>query len=109
MKIAVTGRKFHITDGIRGHLNRKLNKTITDLDDDTDIHVSLSVEKYRHFAEFTVKKRWLSFHSHDETNDLYLSMDKALEKMKKQLRKNKDKAKNLRIKKGSNSKNQILN
>ena len=86
-----------------------MNKTITDLDDETNIHVSLSVEKHRHFAEFTVKKKGLSFHSHDETNDLYESMDKALDKMEKQLRKHKDKTKDLRIKKGSNSKNQILN
>ena len=109
MKITVTGRKIHITDGIRDHLNRKMNKKITNLDDETDIHVSLSVEKYRHFAEFTVKKRGLSFYSHDETNDLYASMDKALEKMEKQLLKHKGKLKNLRLKKGSNSKNQILN
>ena len=59
MKITVIGRKIHITDGIRDHLNRKMNKSITDLDDKTDIHVSLSVEKHRQFAEFTVKKRGL--------------------------------------------------
>ena len=74
MKITVTGRKIHITDGIRNHLNRKMNKTITDLDDKTDIYISLSVKKYRHFAELTLKKR-----------------------------------PDLRIKKGSNLKNQILN
>ena len=56
MKITVTGRKIHITDGIRDHLNRKMNKKITNLDDETDIRVSLSVEKHRHFAECTVKK-----------------------------------------------------
>ena len=109
MKITVTGKKFYITDGIRDHLNRIMNKTIPNLDDETDIHVSLSVEKHRHFAEFTVRKRGLSFHSHDETNDLYASMDKALEKMKKQLRKHKSKVKDLRIKKCSNLKNQTLN
>ena len=57
MKITVTGRKIHITDGIRDHLNRKMNKKITNLDDETDIHVSLSVEKHHQFTEFAVKKR----------------------------------------------------
>ena len=57
MKITVTGRKIDIIEGIRDHLNRKINKTITDIDDETDVHVSLSVEKYRHFAEFTINKR----------------------------------------------------
>ncbi len=51
----------------------------------------------------------MSFHSYGETNDLYASTDKALEKMKKQLRKHKGKLKDLRIKKASNLKNQTLN
>ena len=50
MKIKVTGRKIHITDGIHNHLNRKMNKTITDLEDETNTHVSVCVEKRRHYA-----------------------------------------------------------
>lgn len=109
MKITVTGRKIEITDGIRDHLNKKMEKTIADLGDAADVHVALSVEKHRHFAEITVKTKGFTVHSHEETNDLYASMDKVLEKIEKQLRKHKDKAKDLRIKQGSNSKNQIQN
>ena len=57
MKITVTGRKLHITDGIRDHLNKKMNKTISDINDETDIHVCLSLEKHHQFAAFAVKKR----------------------------------------------------
>ena len=108
MKLTVTGRNIEITDGIRNHLNDKMDKTIADLDEAADVHVALSVEKHRHFAEVTVKTKGFTLHSQDETEDLYTSMDKALEKMEKQIRKNKEKAKALRIKQGSQSKNQNL-
>ena len=107
MKLTVTGRKIEITDGIRDHLKNKMDKTISDLGETADIHVALSVEKHRHFAEITVKTKGFTVHSHEETNDLYASMDKALEKIEKQLRKHKEKAKDMRIKQGANSKNQI--
>ena len=106
MKSTVTGRNIEITDGIRNHLNDKIDKTIADLGEAADVHVALSVEKHRHFAEVTVKTKDFTLHSQDETEDLYTSMDKALEKMEKQIRKNKEKAKALRIKQGSQSKNQ---
>ena len=106
MKLTVTGRNIEITDGIRNHLNDKIDKTIADLGEAADVHLALSVEKHRHFAEVTVKTKDFTLHSQDETEDLYTSMDKALEKMEKQIRKNKEKAKALRIKQGSQSKNQ---
>ena len=108
MKLTVTGRNIEVTDGIRNHLNDKMDKTIADLGEAADVHVALSVEKHRHFAEVTVKTKGFTLHSQDETEDLYTSMDKALEKMEKQIRKNKEKAKALRIKQGSQSKNQNL-
>ena len=108
MKLTVTGRNIEITDGIRNHLNDKIDKTIADLGEAADVHVALSVEKHRHFAEVTVKTEGFTLHSQDETEDLYTSMDKALEKMEKQIRKNKEKAKAMRIKQGSQSKNQNL-
>ena len=106
MKLTVTGRKIEITDGIRTHLNDKMNKTIADLDEAADVHVALAVEKHRHFAEVTAKTKEFTLHSQEETNDLYTSMDRALEKLEKQIQKNKEKVKALRNKQGSQSKHQ---
>ena len=109
MKLTLTGRKIEITDGIRNHLNNKMNKTISDLGRIVDIHVALCVEKHRHYAEIILKTKGFILHSHDETNDLYASIDKALEKMEKQLRKHKEKAKDIGIKQSSIFKNQYKN
>jgi putative sigma-54 modulation protein len=104
MKLTVTGRNIDITDGIRGHLQNKMDKTISDLGEEADVHVALHVEKHRHFAEVTVKTKGFTVHSQHETDDLYASMDNALLKIEKQLRKHKEKTQDLRNRKGSQSK-----
>ncbi|MEC8957933.1 MAG: ribosome-associated translation inhibitor RaiA [Nitrospinota bacterium] len=98
MKLNVTGRKIEVTDGIRDHLKDKINKTIIILDKTADIHITLSVEKHRHLAEIILKTKGMTLHSHEETKDMYISIDKALEKMENQLRKHRDKAKEARSK-----------
>ena len=82
--------------------------TIHDLGEKADVHVALSVEKHWHFVEVTVKTKGFSVHSSEETDDIYVSMDNALVKIEKQLRKHKEKAQALRNKKGSQSKETIL-
>jgi putative sigma-54 modulation protein len=107
MKLTVTGRNIEITDAINDHLERKMKKTIQELGERADVHVALSVEKHRHFAEITVKTKGFTVHSEEETNDLYLAMDNALVKIEKQLRKHKDRAQDLRIKQASAEKNKL--
>jgi putative sigma-54 modulation protein len=107
MKLTVTGRKIEITQAIRDHLNHKMEKTIKDLEDHADVHVALAVEKYRHFSEITIKTKGFTIHVEDETTDLYTSIDNALVKAEKQLRKHKDKQKDLLLKKAAAEKNKI--
>jgi len=104
MKLTVAGRNIDITDGIREHLQKKMDKTIKELGEKADVHVALHVEKHRHFAEITLITKGFTVHSQHETDDLYASMDNALLKIEKQLRKHKEKAQDLRMKEGSQSK-----
>lgn len=104
MKLTVTGKNIEITDAIHDHLNQKMEKALKLLQDHADVHVVLATEKHRHFAEITVKTKGFSLNSKDETNDLYLSMDNVLEKIEKQMRKHKDRAKTLKIKRSSEEK-----
>jgi len=107
MTVTVTGRKIDITEAIRNHLDRKMEKPLQELGDAADIHVALSVEKHRHFAEITVKTKGFTVHSEEETDDLYVAMDNAVEKIEKQLRKHKERAKDIRIKKSTAEKNKL--
>ena len=89
MKLTVTVKNIAITEDIKGHLNQKMEKTIDGLGDHADVHVILAAEKNRQLAEITVKTKGVSLNSKDETIDLYTSIDHALDKMKKQLNKQK--------------------
>jgi len=107
MKLTVTGRNIEITDAINNHLEGKMRKTIQGLGEKADIHVALSVEKHRHLAEITFKTKGFTVHGEGETSDLYAAMDNALVKIEKQLRKHKDRAKDLRIKQAAAEKNKF--
>ena len=107
MKLTVTGRKIEITAAIEDHLTQKMAKTIKDLGESADVHVALSVEKHRHFAEITVKTKGFTVHSEDETDNLYTAMDSALLKMEKQIRKHKSRYKSLKIKKSVERKEKL--
>ena len=107
MKLTVTGRHIEITDAIKQHLTLKMGKTIKDLGESADVHIALSVEKHRHFAEITVKTKEFTLHSEDETDDLYTAMDSALLKMEKQIRKHKSRHKTLNIRKSHEQKNRL--
>lgn len=107
MKLTVAGRNIEITDAIHNHLDRRIEKNIQGLGEEADIHVALSVEKHRHFAEVTVKTKGYTVHAEEETNDLYTAMDNVLIKIEKQLKKHKNRTKDLRIKQASAEKHKL--
>ena len=108
MKLTVAGIKIKITQGIEDHLNKKIEKSLKSLPESADVHVALTVEKHRHFAEVTVKDKGFSVHGESETNDLYTAMDEAVEKAEKQLKKHKDRSKTLKIKQNAAEKDREL-
>lgn len=107
MKLTVAGRNIKITKAIEDHLKAKIAKTIKEWSEKADIHAALSVEKYRHFAEVTIKTKGFTVHSNHESSDLYNAIDEALEKTEKQLRKHKDRVKSLKIKQSKEAKDQM--
>ncbi len=54
MKFIISGRNIDITDGLRNAVEDKLGKLEKFFTDDTEIHVTLSVEKERQKIEVTI-------------------------------------------------------
>ena len=99
MQINITGRHVEITDALRGHIEKKLDKLSSYGDNIVDVRVVLSVEKYRQFAEITVSGRGnTKFHSHEATDDMYVSVDKAVEKVERQVKRHASKRRSQRRK-----------
>ena len=87
MRINLTGRRVEITDSLREHVEKKLEKLSSYGDKIIDVRVVLSVEKYRQFAEVTISGRNnTKFHADELTDDMYASVDKAIDKAERQLK-----------------------
>ena len=56
-------------------------------------HLVFSLEKYRHKVEITLHVNGKDFVSEEESDDMYVSVDRSIEKLERQLRRHKDKIK----------------
>jgi putative sigma-54 modulation protein len=101
MKLDITGRHIAVSDGLREHTKDRLEKINKLFDDETEAHVVLFVEKHRHVAEIQIKNRSGVFSGQESTADLYVSINEAVEKIEKQIRRFKDKRTDRRRREGT--------
>ncbi len=88
MSIHITGRQIDITGPLKAFAESKVNKLDRFIDGITDIHVTLSVQKYRQRAEVNVHSRGNTYLTAvEESDDLYSSIQQAVEKIETQARK----------------------
>ena len=91
MNITITGRHFEVSELLRMHIEQETNKLNRFFDGIVDCHITVSVEKHRHLAEITTHLYDHTLRSSHESEDMTLSVDKALEKMERQLKRMHDK------------------
>jgi len=91
MKVNFTGRHMELTEPLKQFTKERLDKMTTYLDDIIDVHVILGVEKHRHEAEITLKTRASAFVASATTDDMYSSINQAVEKLEVQTHKHQDK------------------
>ncbi|MBU2590933.1 MAG: ribosome-associated translation inhibitor RaiA [Nitrospinota bacterium] len=98
MNISITGRHVEVTEAIKQHAEDKVKRIKKYMHDVIDVHIILSVEKFRHKAEITVQGDGLTLHGEDVTDDMYASIDSVTSKVETQARKHKEKLKTARVK-----------
>jgi putative sigma-54 modulation protein len=96
MQISVTFKNLDPSDHLKSYVQNKLDKLDKLLDNPAEANVVLSVEKIRHIAEIKIIGDRLSINCREKTADMYSSIDMALDKLEKQIKKNKQKIKNHR-------------
>jgi putative sigma-54 modulation protein len=89
MQVEYTGRQVDITPAIKEFTENHLRKIRKILGEAIDVHVVLTVEKYRHIAEINLKSRSFIFNGLEETHDMYTSINAVLEKIERQALKHK--------------------
>jgi len=96
MQTSVTFKNLDPSDHLKSYVINKLGKLDKLLDNPAEANVVLSVEKIRHIAEIKVTGDRLNINCREKTNDMYSSIDMALDKLEKQIKKSKQKIKNHR-------------
>lgn len=91
MRFIITGRNIDITEGLKSAVHEKLGKLDKYFSDDTEVHVTLSVEKERQKIEVTIPVKGNIIRSEQTSNDMYVSIDLVEEIIERQLKKYKNK------------------
>ena len=87
MRIRITGRNIELTDGLKAAVEDKLQKLEKYFTPETDVYVTLSVEKERQKAEVTIPMKGNYVRSEQVSSDMYVSIDLVEEVIERQLKK----------------------
>jgi putative sigma-54 modulation protein len=91
MQTSVTFKNLDSSDHLKAYVGDKLARLDKYLDNPAEANVVLTVEKFRHIAEVNIAGDRLSINGKEETNDMYSAIDMVLDKLEKQIKKNKQK------------------
>ncbi len=91
MNFIISGKNLSVSEGLRTAVEDKLGKLERYFTPDTEVIVTLSVEKERQKIEVTIPVKGSIIRSEQVSNDMYVSIDLVEEVIERQLRKYKRK------------------
>ena len=91
MKFIIIGKNIEVTPGLKAAVEDKIGKLEKYFNPDTEVHVTLSVEKDRQKIEVTIPVKGSIIRSEQVSNDMYVSIDLVEEVIERQLKKYKAK------------------
>lgn len=91
MKYVITGRNIEVTEGMRTAVQEKIGKLERYFNPDTEVIVTLSVEKERQKIEVTIPVKGKIIRAEQVSSDMYVSIDLVEEIIERQLKKYKNK------------------
>jgi putative sigma-54 modulation protein len=91
MKISVTFRNGEGENWQKIYAEERIQKLKKYLDMPTETHIILSTEKFRNFAEINLSANGWNVNAKEEAKDMHLAVDGCIDKIEKQLKKQKEK------------------
>lgn len=101
MQISVTFRQMNASEALRAHAIEKASRMNRFLDETSEAHVVMSTERYMHRAEVNILAHGMVICGKESSSDMYNSIDRAMEKIEKQIKRYRDKLVKLRPKDGA--------
>ena len=91
MNFIISGKNIEVTPGLKDAIEQKLGKLERYFTPETEINVTLSVEKGRQTIEVTITVKGNIIRSEQTSDNMYVSIDLVEEVIERQLRKYKNK------------------
>ena len=91
MKITIRGDKIKITDSMKEYIEEKLSKLNKYLKDSDNVNanVVVKVKNINQILEITIPLKNIILRSEESQDDFYKAVDKTIDKLERQIRKNK--------------------
>lgn len=100
MQIIITGRHFEVTDAIRSYVERKIVKLNRFAPKILEVHIFLSVEKYRHIAEITLLAKHYKISTRVQTANMYSAIDGVVDKVATRIKRHTERLSKHKVKLG---------
>jgi putative sigma-54 modulation protein len=98
MNTSVRFKKLEPSDALKAYVSEKLDRMEKYFNGPAEASVVLSIEKFRHSAEINITGDRLIINGKEETEEMYSAIDKVLDKLEVQIKKNKQKSRHYRSK-----------
>jgi len=86
MQVSITGHHVELTDAMKSYVNDKLQHLKHSFDHVVDVHVVLTVEKFRQNCDVSMQVSGINIHGSHETDNMYASIDGVMDKLNRQLK-----------------------
>lgn len=87
MRVIITGKGMEVSDYLREMVTKKVMKLRRYFGEDTEAHITMSIQKSRHIVEVTIPFDGAVLRGEEATGDMYASIDGVLGKLEKQIHK----------------------
>ena len=91
MKIVIHGKNIEVTRALEDAINKKLSKLDNYFSQELEAHVTLSVEKNNQIIEVGILFNGIYLRAQERNSDLYIAIDLVVDKLYKQIRRQKTK------------------
>lgn len=93
MQVSISFKNMDSSKALKERVQEKLDKLDKMLDGPSEADVVLSVEKIRQIVEIRLKNDKFQIQAKEESENMYGSIDAVIDKLKLQIKKNKEKLK----------------
>jgi putative sigma-54 modulation protein len=104
MQVSVTFRHIEPTEALKKFATEKVTRIEKYVTSSSDATIVLSVEKYMHQADITIKAHGMLMRGKDKSEDMYVSIDGAVSKIERQVKRYRNKITSHKPKEGQSAK-----